>query len=438
MISGCLEIIDILLFGTADEAEQVIATSGLDNEQLGALARALVDLTINLRSQANFDHLLFDIIPQHCQGLDVGKILNIGGIIVEHNVLFPKIIPIEGREKFSISIKGGVLSDLPRRFASGELIVHSIEGQGWAISTEFLEYLHGGLYKSQGFEGALSFATPATNDSILGQLLFSVPLSGKATPIEDAFAPQGIIPIPFWFEGDLTKTRLLQSVYATFKDDVTSFLALPNLRSSYGIKGISTVPMKISGWVTSEIVKLLSGYLPFSTELTGHGKIATDELMFVSREFIKGDVIIQSIPRVHDSTPSFGEIEIELLLRGASIAGKSKPLTREFIIKDILPKAILRHRSGDELMALTRELNIITFWADALASYQQRKDMWGTLRIIDWFNAEAKGEEHLTMTYEIVPDEEFGGDTYYITTKYHKEVDGIVSIGWRYFKYLIE
>jgi hypothetical protein len=50
MISGCLEIIDILLFGTVDEAEQVIATSGLDNEQLVALAKALVDLTINLQS----------------------------------------------------------------------------------------------------------------------------------------------------------------------------------------------------------------------------------------------------------------------------------------------------------------------------------------------------------------------------------------------------
>lgn len=438
MISGCLEIIDTLLFGTADEAEQIIATSGLDNEQLVVLAKALIDLTINLQSQANFDNLLFDIIPQHCRSFNAGKILNIGGIVVEHNALFPTIVPIEGREKFSISIKGRALSDLPRRFTSGELIVHSIEEQGWAISTEFLEYLHGGLYKSQGFEGALSFATPATNDSILGQLLFSVPLSGNATPINDAFARQGIMQIPFWFEGDLTKTRLLQSGYATFKDDVTSFLALPNLGSSCGVKGISTVPMKISGWVTSEIVKLLSGYLSFSTEMTGHGKIATDELLFVSREFIKGDITISSIPRIHDSTPSFGEIEFGLLLSGASVAGKSKPLTREFIIKDILPKALLRHRSGDELMALTRELNIITFWADALASYQQRKDMWGTLHIIDWFNAEAKGEEHLTMTYEIVPDEEFGGDSYYITTNYHKEVDGIVSIGWRYFKYLIE
>ena len=50
MISGCLEIIDTLLFGTADEAEQIIATSGLDNEQLVVLAKALIDLTINLQS----------------------------------------------------------------------------------------------------------------------------------------------------------------------------------------------------------------------------------------------------------------------------------------------------------------------------------------------------------------------------------------------------
>jgi hypothetical protein len=110
--------------------------------------------------------------------------------------------------------------------------------------------------------------------------------------INDAFARQGIIQMPFWFEGDLTKTRLLQYIHSTFKDDVISFLALSSLGNSYGVKGISTVPMKISGWVTSEIVKLLSGYLPFSTEMVGHGKIATDELMFVSREFIKGDVMI--------------------------------------------------------------------------------------------------------------------------------------------------
>jgi hypothetical protein len=128
---------------------------------------------------------------------------------------------------------------------------------------------------------------------------------------------------------------------------VTSYLALPNLGNSYGVQGISTVPMKMSGWVTSEIVKLLESQLLFQMELVGRGRIATDELMFLEREFIKGDLTIESIPRLYDSTPLGGAINVELLLQSRAFSDKSMPLARDLIIKDILPDTLARTRSGD-------------------------------------------------------------------------------------------
>lgn len=436
-LEGCLQLVDDLLFGNATTVQAVIAGGRVSTDTLQAIANAKIRYANFCKGLLNIGGIGVNTEYQLGTSSPLLSYLNFGAIGIEHAYRIGKTRPLGGSIAFSSTICGLPNLDTPKRFTLGELI---IEPEIWQASSTIdtnLQHVIGFLKKN--VEAHAEAESVVNTSHAYGEIKTQLIAINQPTLFETVKQQRGILTIPILTSG---KPNVRQQLYQIASDlNILSCSSLPAQATTgkpLGRHGEESVAVGLSGFIDLRITKVLYGVLPTGA-VRAIGNIRTlQDIQSYPRTFFERAMTPIGVANVLQTNAQYGDLKTEISIQGLGQAARALNYESIFSVDNDGHIAICSIRSGGELMPLQRVFSQESFVAVTEPSYQQRSGINGQLIIPDDFSGQTDAELHSTMSYYVEPDEENGGDTYHIETKYHKNIDGIVSIGWQYFGYLIE
>ena len=440
LLSGVLELIDTIMFGTPAQAQAALARGELSPGDLKALAKAVVRITNQLQGDLNTSTVLTDMHASICRSEPRKDVLNIGSFIGEHFVKFGMPNAQSGQNLLSLAISGFAETGLAQRWLEGLLLIEQNTQTGWA---KVIENLIGAqdtlnIWK---MESAANIKLCNSPFSFLSEVVYGTQMLANPT-VDASITPQSLLPFTFKTNG---AAKVLDGINPDGMLDTFSIVIELDdwhLRPSLPTGGFlqDSAPM-ISGFINLEITKLLMGTV--YTQETTIGQISIlsgDQVQSLTRELIGLDFFAEVFPTYSSAYPTQSILKPRIQMQGFARKDDVLANNREFLHQGVLLEGLSLIREEDQLLPLIRDYIIPedTVVVDAITSYQKREGIKGKMQITETLQTDVQAEYLKVMEYEIIPDEINGGDSYIITTKYYKEANGIYQIGWRYVGYLIE
>lgn len=435
LTSGILELIDIIMFGTPAQAQAALARGELAPGDLKALTKAMIDLSKQLRGTLNVATIIGNTRFVLGDSEPRKEILNIGGFIGQHSVKQLRSTSREGSLPIVLRMTGFAQSGLPQRFLSGVLLISNI---GWTGLAQATTQLGNSTAELTIKADACGKASLGFSNSQYGELLFnivSIKAKGKTN-----------VSIPLQVE-EKTKIPIVANIstvdgkrgYSQVSPGDISIISQQTklCGAKKGQGALEGILPEMFGYIKLQITTLAYGDLLFIDGWKIKPKVLTDALN-LTREFFLGGLSGDSqVSTVEAQLARSVWQEILSMEPNYTLASALKK-KETFILGKIKTDSVLQVREIEELLPLNREFITTAFVIDSLPSYQWRSGIYGRAKIHLPMFVDALPEYHKTLEYEIIPDEVYGGNTYLITTKYYKEANDIVEIGWRYIGYIIE
>lgn len=440
---GQLELLNDIMFGTPTAVEARLATGQLDPGTIQVVSKAILQYSVFISGTLNIED--FQIAHNAIYGASeaLASINGIGGILANLIANYATPIAASGQLPIYTNMFGSGMIDSPRRYRSGEIV---ISAEDWAaLLTLDSDPIHSyALLKKKGpiLDGMAGVvATVQENEHLYGKIIIQDLLLKALAATGAPSSVKSSAYISTLLSGNTIQTNKLKfgGGQVNQLDALLAPAAIDTGQSRATSSRLMTGNLVMRGQVNSQITKITSGLLTFGMEVEqGRARAVVDGFTALKRQFLEGGLQGYAKCKNNTTLPIHGTANPYLTMLGKGILGRAEMPVREFVLYDFDAFSTLQTRKENELLPLVRDLVITTFHADSSASYQWRAGIRGQLIIPDDFASDSKSENHTTMIYQIIPDEENGGVTYNITTNYNKDVDGIVSIGWRYFGYLIE
>lgn len=433
--SGILELIDVIMFGTPAQAQAMLARGELAPGDLKTLTKAMIDFSKQLRGTLNVATIIGNTRSILGSSEPRKEILNIGGFIGQHSVKQLRSAPQEGNLSIVLQMTGFAQSGLPQRFLSGVLFISNVAWTGVAQATTQLGNSSAELILKTDVYGksSLGFSNPQC-----GELFFNIinPKAKGKTNIGIPRQAEEKIKIPI-----MANVSTINGIrgYSQISPGDISILSqqtkLCNAKKGQGL--LDGVFPEMSGYIKLQITILVLGELLLINSWDAKPKVLTNTLN-LTRDFFLGGLR-------GDSPITVAEAQFARSIQREALSivpnyALANPLKKKgiFFLDEITADSVLQVKGIEEILPLNREFIATAFVINSLPSYQWRSGIYGRAEIDLPMFIDALPEHHKTLEYEIIPDEIYGGDTYLITTKYYKEANGIMEIGWRYVGYIIE
>ena len=438
---GHLDLVEPFILGTADAVAARLAKGTLVPEDLSAIAKASLHFSKYARGELGIDGMLVNALYRKLPSAAYKREFNIGGMAVDLFPQYGKVVAIDGAIYPSLSICGYAEEGPSGNSREGRILVYS--NQWDAKSTIAYPSLNlQGIMKKKSMQAEQAKATIGNSLPLyhLGAVTFSESTFGYAFVSHILKHLYGKTKEDILLRGNaIYCTKIRTGTGQTLED----LLLLGNLATVDSISAESSCldSILMKGYINLQITKNIYGTLFSFASLSGRLRVYTEGQGLQSHKgmFIEGSEKILGFAPVLGCCPLQGVLNNSIVMGQAySRLGKVAAYKRQFYTGQEYFNTLPRIRTEENLMPLKKEFLHSSMIADSRPSYQWREGIYGRLTFSCGQSIDALSELHTTMDYEIIPDEEFGGDTYEITTKYHKENEGLVEIGWRYFGYLIE
>lgn len=463
---GQLEMVEAMLLGKLTTAQTSAWLESLEFGSLTAVAKVSVQFSkysqmwmglyegVDVRATSTkLDSKPLDqvidigglswIKPPGCANSSAeSSVFSIGGAGVYGNAKYDRVkaLTISIKET-GLRLQGSALVQPYGDSLYGELKVYPKTWQGIISYEDSPEHLYG-IFES-GKE--LAFCTQSTikenpthcfGSVGTGDLLFSSLLR-----IDEVARLKG--ELVFSSLGFGVGTTVLQVKHlAAFTENYNMFskILITKIENTKHPRGEAVIIQDASrGYIDVTITRIIAGKIGFDFSTRGKSTVVLEQNLRPLLVSFLDDLKIKATAEVKNSKNILSVLEISS--EGTvSVPGliPSIPIPAFSKLGGLKYKSIPRTRYGAALLVPGPIVPLMDgVGINATTSYQKRDSIYGLALVKARTAMDPVIDSVTVLTYQIINDDE-EGEIYEIQTDYHKEGDGAVLMGWRYFNELIE